>query len=1420
MTKRFLSKSKLSQFLRTQCDRQLYLSLFSNDPKSLANDNLPIPIKTRTSVQLITQSGREFELDQFDKLVAAIPGHIVCNNNYGPIALAGALVNPPIPSFVLQPSFDPQTFRDMCLNNLGLTEDEKRTIPILDGLRPDILFVHNPVDDDYEVLPNGNRSRIDKSKENRKAISVIDLKNVTEANASYSAEVCLYAFFLSNWLQTSDLKTKFYISHRVFLWKNTEMPNFEQMISTRQGADPQKRIEAILKDLEEGLVEFLIYMPSVKKFFKEDIPRVVTKGDSEGWHAVDYHVNPKCGSCDWLGNKDWLWGESLAIYEAHPEHYCFHAAEVEDHLSKMAGLSKGASHILTSEGKSQLAHLVDIPATTPVLKRHTFLKKDKSQIGNRARAIFDGVSTIDDSVRIGGLAKFRNAEYSIIVNFDAGAGILTGIAIRGILFFPPGQKLDIDGTQTSYLNFHEQAFVIGKDNHIAEGASLLSFIENFANWIAKSEQIFRDNNWGPVHTQIFFWEKRQYQELCNAFGRHLLEILNLNERNQRALAWLFPAEELIEKDQLIAPVIVFIQDVVESCVRPAVKFSNTLLGVSSTYHYPTMPPRNIDKYYVEPLGNAIPRERIFEIWKSPTGIVRMYGRNIPVVEAISKYESVLKAHTWALTSIAARLRVDLGTRLETTAPSLKLSIPQGARQIAFDSKLWLQWDYVDTATSQTEGKINLITKAERLEASYKAIVLETLVEDLGNNRYCFIVSEDSTESKLEECSTNLVLGYVDDPGFPLRTPASFGLQPSTAIESSSLWLPLHKIIRVTIHVFDRANKRIEISVHSSWQRMEPVFQELVDQDCIPVLGRQICLIDGLPWDDSSTTEKILRSIGNPSNAVVAKKTLTALGISKKQIPAGTDAVTPISRVLWEADALSAIDIRTDTQAKALASFARSTNKHGLNESQETAIFYCTKKQLSIIWGPPGTGKTDALGSLVHSIVNESQSISITRKILLTGPNYRAVEELAERIIRNIDNDEKCICDIFMVYTQSRIPKDFGEIGGHINFRSFSLRHDPEAEQELTLSISDPNRITIIGTVAHAVPNITKLLYGKDTDLIQALYDLVIIDESSQVPVNLALRPLSALKPNAQIVIAGDHLQMPPISSLEPPKGAEYLVGSIQTYLKERFPKIPMQRLLINYRSNQDLVDFAKTLGYPNELKAHERERRLELISDPVETISTLPDNLPVTNAYEDILNPNKKVITFIHEDIVSSQANELEAKLVASIAYCLRKSVSSDLYPSEAGFAPFSDEVFFQRGLGVVTPHKAQKALVLRELRLLFPNVPPELIFEAVDTVERFQGGERHTVIVSFGVGDTDIISGEEAFLLQMERTNVAVSRAKAKCIVLMPKALAYHLPSDEKVAKASKAVKSYIEEFCSNRREIDIIDHTGQVRKGEIRWH
>jgi superfamily I DNA and/or RNA helicase len=78
----------------------------------------------------------------------------------------------------------------------------------------------------------------------------------------------------------------------------------------------------------------------------------------------------------------------------------------------------------------------------------------------------------------------------------------------------------------------------------------------------------------------------------------------------------------------------------------------------------------------------------------------------------------------------------------------------------------------------------------------------------------------------------------------------------------------------------------------------------------------------------------------------------------------------------------------------------------------------------------------------------------------------------------------------------------------------------------------------------------------------------------------------------------------------------------------------------------------------------------------------------------------------------------------------------------------FDDDTFGAKGIGIVTPHRAQQAMIISELTRQFPTSNPLLIRDAVDTVERFQGQQRNIILVSFALGDTDAISTEEDFLL------------------------------------------------------------------------
>jgi len=93
--------------------------------------------------------------------------------------------------------------------------------------------------------------------------------------------------------------------------------------------------------------------------------------------------------------------------------------------------------------------------------------------------------------------------------------------------------------------------------------------------------------------------------------------------------------------------------------------------------------------------------------------------------------------------------------------------------------------------------------------------------------------------------------------------------------------------------------------------------------------------------------------------------------------------------------------------------------------------------------------------------------------------------------------------------------------------------------------------------------------------------------------------------------------------------------------------------------------------------------------------------------------------------------------------------------------------------VAVMTPHRAQRGLLNSMLDRFKPAV------DIVDTVERIQGGERDTVLVSGTQSDPSSIAGSADFILDGNRTNVIFSRAKRRLVVVCSEVLLDSLPSD-----------------------------------------
>lgn len=1408
-SERRVEKGTLSTYLRTTCEKELYLSLHPD--KILEKYSLPVPLKARPGVGILRDAGVDFEEKCNQQLRRAFGAYVIERGVAGVATddLHVLLSNVArTPSFLLQGKFAPESFRKELLSNLGLDTATAALIPPLAGMIPDVVIVREWREADEEVLPDGTRRALDSS-DGRRVLSVIDVKHTSEPNTSYSAEVALYTFLLSNWIRAVGVETRYAVTSRSMLWTRSSVGSSKLLSLLDGGGSPSndELLEALIKDCDP--IQFSFFMQTVRRFFAEDLPGVVKTGDAD-WTKLDWHVAPKCSSCDWLGIGRWLDADDRAKVAAHPDHYCVPHAEQIEHPSRVCGITNGARKTLMAEGISTTTHIAGSSGTELVYKGHSLLKRERRKIPQRARALHSGVLERDTSVLVATLAREPHLQVNVTINFDSSAGLLTGLALTGRVGFPYRA-----GGSPSPVKLSAQPFIVESMSHDDEWAALEGFLDHLASYISRAETEFQSNGYGgsTITSQIAFWERRQYAELCGALGRHLPKVFALSNRKAKALAWLFPADELLEReDGAISPCVVFIEEIIKRAVFPPIAHTWTLYDTAEHYHYGTTRPWIPDSFYREFLSNGIPRERIYEIWSGAKTVVRA-GKSIPRLTLTHEFSNALLAQSRALDSVVIRLRIDFKDQLKGNAATINTSIPRGAN-VAFDGKLWVWWDRLEKATANINAHTLLAESPEVLEASFQAIRLTRLKGILPNGHRVYEVNPDSTEAKLDDGDNYLAIGMESIPGLPLSKAKRYvpAGAPSYTGDPLSLTMPMWAVIKVRLISFDRDNLEATIALDVSDPNFLPYLAANAGMD----FSNEVYISPSkISYDSSVITKSILEEIGNPSIATPDPNAANAMGM--KLGKAGSDPVKPASRVLWDAPSLQALQKRPAPEADKIANDAQSL--HSLNDSQAQAVKRAAERLLTIIWGPPGTGKTKTLVALIHALIRDAVSAKRKLKILITGPTYKAVEELVGRLITKVEADPSSLCDIFVAYSRSRVPAPYASGSPHLRVSSFNLYRSAPEWALCSSSLDDNQRVSIVATTCHQAHKLSEYKSGQK---VSPLFDLVVLDESSQVPVPRALGPLAVLETDGQVVVAGDHLQMPPIQELEAPKGAEYLVGSIQTYLLKRPFSSPVYTcdLLENYRSSKHLVDFAKTIGYPAGLTAKFPDTSLEPLTSVASLKGTLPAALPWSDGWPNLLDPKKSTVALLYEDEVSSQSNAYEARIVVALTYLLRNAFSKELSGRGAVTHGLPDpDEFWGRCLGIVTPHRAQRALVTRELRKAFPSDPANELADAVDTVEKFQGGERHVIIVSFGVGDPDVIAGEEAFLMQLERTNVAISRAMAKCVVIMPKSLASHVPEQKKALETAHALKGFVDEFCNVSSNI-IIGSGVNERQGQIRWH
>lgn len=408
---------------------------------------------------------------------------------------------------------------------------------------------------------------------------------------------------------------------------------------------------------------------------------------------------------------------------------------------------------------------------------------------------------------------------------------------------------------------------------------------------------------------------------------------------------------------------------------------------------------------------------------------------------------------------------------------------------------------------------------------------------------------------------------------------------------------------------------------------------------------------------------------------------------------------------------------------------------GLNKAQNLAINeILSTNSISLIHGPPGTGKTTTLVAAIEELLKTD------KRILLCSTSNAAVDNVCAKLLNKninvvrIGNEAKIDSGVAKAYLNNQIKADrsyklltqLKVQADNIRSRAFKYKRSFGKEeyaerkllkQELKALRSDIRKIK--GDIGNDIIQNAEVLCGTFYGVQKAAYgldtfDYVIIDEAGQ-----AIEPAiwSVAHFGKKLVLAGDDLQLPPTVKSREAEKLGLATSLLQKATEIGFPK---HLLSVQYRMHQTIMGFSNQQFYDGKLEADESVANETLLGNsylPVEFIDT------AGCGFEEKRDSESGGIT-----------NEGEIRVLENIL----KEYDPTKYT-----------------VGVITPYRAQ----LNEIQNMISQTQTYS-----NTIDSFQGQEREVIIISMVRSNE---SAEIGFLKDYRRMNVAMTRAQKKLVII-----------------------------------------------------
>ncbi|PYS80602.1 MAG: hypothetical protein DMF67_19865 [Acidobacteria bacterium] len=456
----------------------------------------------------------------------------------------------------------------------------------------------------------------------------------------------------------------------------------------------------------------------------------------------------------------------------------------------------------------------------------------------------------------------------------------------------------------------------------------------------------------------------------------------------------------------------------------------------------------------------------------------------------------------------------------------------------------------------------------------------------------------------------------------------------------------------------------------------------------------------------------------------------------------------------------------------------------LNDGQWRAWRGVFGEPLTLIWGPPGTGKTHTVAHILVGYALAAQAAKSPLRILVTAFTHHAIVNVLRKLAE-LTRDYNLAPDALSIVklTGSGSAADY-ELPASVEFI---------ADEDLETNLQREARCIVVGgTVWSAYKGMKK-----SGGVIRPWFDVVLVDEASQMRLPDALVAFGASKPHSNIILAGDDQQLPPIIHGSYPEEHEHMLSSVFAFMRRQTEQVGADdpslearkifQLEENFRMNEPLTAYPRRVLY----RGHFRSTRPDIRIQTAPLVEGAGDEL-----VDAILHPARPVVLCWYTPPRSFTArNTIEAELVALLVDRLSRTLLRETRDETP--QPYSPGDFVRRGLAVLSPHRAQNSAIrqaLSERGFGGGGRPMPL----VDTVEKMQGKEREVIIVSYGVADEEYATAEAQFLLSRNRFNVAATRAERKLIVLCSDTVLDAVPTDRRTLLEAMMLKEF-RQYCGD---------------------